>query len=109
MAPVYLKGVQRVEALLAAYFFALMAEALMERELRRAMRKRGIESLPMYPEMRSCRRPTAQRVIELFATAQRHEWLTPHCTPQQLVTELTPLQRRLLRLYGLSASNYGRR
>jgi hypothetical protein len=99
-----------VEALLAAYFFALMAKALMERQLRRAMQKRGIESLPMYPEMRGCRRPTAHRVIELFALVQRHEWLTPHRRiPQQMVTELPLLQRRLLRLYGLSAKNYGRK
>jgi transposase len=107
VAPVYLKGVQRVEALLCAYFFALMAEALMERELRGAMRKRGIESLPMYPEMRPCRRPTARRVIDLFAAVQRHLWAKPGHAPQLMVTELTPLQRRLLRFFGLSARHYG--
>jgi transposase len=108
VAPVYLKGVRRIEALLCAYFFALMVEALVERELRQAMRNRGIESLPMYPEMRPCRQPTARRVIDLFAVVQRHEWVAEAGGPQVMVTELSHLQRRLLRLFGLSADHYGR-
>jgi transposase len=108
VAPVYLKGVRRIEALLCAYFFALMAEALIERELRQAMRNQGIESLPMYPERRPCRQPTARRLIDLFADVQRHQWAAREGLPQVLVTELTPLQRRLLRLCGLSPATYGR-
>ncbi len=108
VAPVYLKGVRRIEALLCAYFFALMVEALVERELRQAMRNRGIDSLPMYPEMRPCRQPTARRVIDLFAIVQRHEWVAEAGGPQVMVTELSRLQRRLLRLFGLSADHYGR-
>ena len=34
-----------------------MAEALLERELRRAMQREEIDSLPIYPEGRPCRRP----------------------------------------------------
>jgi hypothetical protein len=79
----------------------------MERELRRAMKNRGIESLPMYPELRPCRQPTARRAMELFAVVQRHEWLTGTGLPQVMVTELTPLQRRLLHLYGLRTNAYG--
>ena len=62
VAPVYLKSVHRIQALLAVYFFALLVEALMERELREAMSRKGIESLPLYPEGRACRRPTTRRV-----------------------------------------------
>jgi transposase len=57
--PVWLKDVGRIEALLGVHFFALLAEALLERELRNAMEREGIEALPMYPEGRPCRRPTA--------------------------------------------------
>jgi transposase len=107
LAPVYLKGVRRIEALLCAYFFALMAEALIERELRQAMRNQGIESLPMYPESRPCRQPTAHRLIDLFANVQRHQWAAHEGRPHVMVTELTPLQRRLLRLFALPAATYG--
>jgi transposase len=108
VAPVYLKGARRIQALLCAYFFALMVEALLERELRRAMKREGIESLPMYPEGRPCHRPTARRLIDLFAIVQRHEWVGRQGTPQVMVTELTGLQRRLLRLLSVSHTDYGR-
>jgi hypothetical protein len=58
--------------LLRIYFFVLLVEALLERELRRAMARSGVESLPLYPERRACRRPTARRVIDLFEDVQRH-------------------------------------
>jgi transposase len=57
VAPVYLKAVHRIQALLSVYFFALLLEALLERELRQAMQHQGVESLPLYPEGRGCRRP----------------------------------------------------
>jgi transposase len=61
VAPVFLKEVSRVQALLCVYFLALLVESLLERELRRAMERAGVESLPLYPEGRACRRPTMSR------------------------------------------------
>src|SRR3989304_2453307 len=86
-------------------FFALLAEALLERQLRQAMEREGIEALPMYPEGRPCRRPTARRLIDLFEPIQRHEL---HQPPPPLIPELSPLNRRLLRLLGVPATTYGR-
>jgi transposase len=100
VAPVYLKETSRIQALLCVYFFALLVEALLERELRRAMDGAGIESLPLYPEGRACRRPTARRVIELFEEVQRHELSTGNRRPVVFSTELTRLQRKVLRLLG---------
>ena len=107
VAPVYLKSVHRIQALLCVYFFALLVEALLERELRQAMRRRRIESLPIYPEGRPCRWPTARRVIDLFETVQRHTLLRRGRPAEVLVTELTRLQRRLLKLLGLPSDHYG--
>ena len=52
VAPVYLKEASRIQALLCVYFVALLVESLLERELRRAMEREGIEGLPLYPEGR---------------------------------------------------------
>jgi transposase len=101
VAPVYLKETSRIQALLCVYFFALLVESLLERELRRAMDRAGIESVPLYPEGRPCRRPTARRVIELFEEVQRHELSAGHRRPVVFSTELTRLQRRVLRLLGM--------
>jgi transposase len=101
VAPVYLKEVSRIAALLCVYFFVLLVEALLERELRRAMAHSGLESLPLYPEGRACRRPTARRVIDLFEEVQRHELIATGQPPVSFTTDLTQLQRKVLRLLGM--------
>ena len=101
VAPVFLKEVSRVQALLCVYFFALLVESLLERELRRAMARAGVEGLPLYPEGRPCRRPTARRVIDLFEDVQRHQLTTGRGPAEVFTTELTRLQRQILRLLGM--------
>lgn len=108
VAPVYLKAVHRIQALLAMYFFALLLEALLERELRQAMQRKGVESLPLYPEGRACRRPSARRVLDLFDPIQRHTLSHGKRPAEVLVTDLTRVQRRLLNLLGLPPKHYGR-
>ncbi len=101
VAPVFLKEVSRVQALLCVYFFALLVESLLERELRRAMEREGVEGLPLYPEGRPCRRPTARRVIDLFEDVQRHELTEGRRAAVVFTTDLTRLQRKILRLLGM--------
>lgn len=104
VAPVYLKDVGRIQGLLAVYFFALIVQTLLERELRRAMAEKGLDALPLYPEGRPCARPTAHRVFEIFELVQRHVLNKPgQELPDVLLTEHTPLQRQILELLGLSA------
>jgi transposase len=107
VAPVYLQDVARISGLLAVYFFALMAQTLLERELRQAMSAAGNKSLPLYPEGRACARPTAHRLIELFEPVQRHVLQIGDGEPQVMITELTPVQRQVLELLGLSPATYG--
>jgi transposase len=101
VAPVYLKEASRIQALLCVYFLALLVESLLERELRRAMESAGIESLPLYPEGRACRRPTARKVIDLFEDVQRHELSAGKRPAVVFTTKLTRLQRKILRLLGM--------
>lgn len=107
VAPMWLKKVERIDALLGVYFFVLLTEALVERELRQAMKREGLDSLPMYPEGRACRCPTVRRLIDLFDPIQRHEIHQPGRAPTVVVTELTSLQRQLLQLLNIPASDYG--
>jgi len=104
VAPVFLKEVSRIQALLCVYFLALLVESLLERELRRAMGREGIESLPLYPEGRACRRPTARKVIDLFEGVQRHELSTGRRPAVVFTTTLSRLQRRILRLLNMKGA-----
>lgn len=101
VAPVYLQEVSRIAALLCVYFFVLLVEALLERELRRAMARSELASLPLYPEGRACRRPTARRVIDVFEEVQHHELSAEGQAAVSFTTDLTPLQRKVLRLLGM--------
>ncbi len=107
VAPVYLKDVGRIHGLLAVYFFVLLVQTLLERELRRAMAREKLESLPLYPEDRPCSRPTTHRVIEVFEPIQRHVLSVGDAEPQCLITNLSPLHRQIIRLLGLSPTDYG--
>jgi len=107
VAPVFLKNVSRIQGLLAAYFFALLVQTLLERELRQAMARTGEATLPLYPEARPCARPTTHRLIEVFSPIQRHEVRVGDGEPQVMVTKLTKTQRSIIRLLGLDPRTYG--
>ncbi len=72
VAPVFLKKPRRVAALLHLYFVAIMLSALLERQVRSAMRRRDITKIPILPEGRSTVTPTAPRILENFADASWH-------------------------------------
>jgi len=106
VAPVYLKEVSRIQALLCLYFLVLLVESLLERELRQAMLKKKVESLRLYPEGRACRYPTVRRLIEVFEDVQRHELQEEAKPVVRFTTELSPLQRTILRLLDIPRTAY---
>jgi transposase len=108
VAPIYLKSVTRIQGLMAVYFLALIVQTLLERELRQAMEREKIKSLPLYSEKRACQCPTTRKVIDLFDGIQRHELKQPGQETEVMVTELSPLQKQILGLLGISAKSYGR-
>lgn len=107
VAPVFLKSVHRLVALLTIYYLALLIQALVEREIRGAMADKGIDSLPLYPEERKCKAPTTRRIIDLFEGVQLHELRTSsNGSPIHFPTELTELQQTVLELLGVPDSEY---
>ena len=62
----------------------------------------GDRKLAFYPEGRKCRRPTARRLIDLFDDVQHHSLRAGRRPPVVFKTELSRLQRRLLRLLGMT-------
>ncbi|MFQ5700165.1 MAG: IS1634 family transposase [Myxococcota bacterium] len=104
--PMYLKSVARIEALLFLHFVALLVHALVEREIRRAMRQRRIESLPLYPEQRACQAPTARRIFELFEPLQRHLLRKDGLIIQRFDPELDERQQLILELLDIPPSTF---
>lgn len=106
VAPVLLKNPVRIEGLLCCHFFALVVQALIEREIRSAMAKAEERHIPLYPELRACAAPSAARVLEIFANVSRHYLMSERRLVQTFQPELTRLQLQVLELLGVPASAY---
>ena len=106
IAPVFLKNEGRIEALFTLYFLALLIQALIERELRMAMKRENIAHLPLYPEHRLCAHPTTEQILALFSFAERHQLIRDGNTIQVFEVPFTDLQRQLLALLGVPAQAF---
>jgi transposase len=106
IAPVFLKNEGRIEALFFVYFLALLVQAIIERELRRAMRRRRIRELPLYPEERLCKAPSTEQILKLFSLPERHILYQNNKPAAVFHPRLTPLQRQVLSLLGVPERAY---
>ena len=106
VAPVYLENAHRIEALLLCHFFAMLTQALIEREIRTSMKTAGLTGIPLYPELRNCTAPSADRILEIFTGIQRHHLTSDGTIVQTFEPDLTPLQRQVLDLLHVPASIY---
>jgi len=73
ITPAYLKNGERVVAFLHMQVMALMVSTLIERKIRLAMRRQGLDAVPIYPEGRSCKTPTMFDLVRLFDGVERYE------------------------------------
>ena len=94
--------------LAGVFFLALLVQALVERQLRQAMAANDICELPLYPEARTTKRPTADQVFRLFSLAQRHTLSEDGQAVRTFHPELTALQQQVLDLLGVPSNAFGR-
>lgn len=106
VAPVYIKDSARIEGLLFCYYLSLLLHALIEREIRNAMRASDKRALPLYPEDRDSAAPTTARIIENFTGVARSRLYRDGELVQTFDPELTPVQRDVLKLLDVPLSAY---
>jgi hypothetical protein len=106
VAPVFIEHPHRIEAILLCHFLAMLAEALIEREIRTSMKAEGLSGIPLYPELRNCPSPSAPRILEIFGDAQHHRLMSKREVVQVFDPELTELQQQVLDLLHVPASVY---
>jgi transposase len=105
--PVNFKTPERIEAYLFLYFIAVTVHALIERQVRNAMKARGIQSIPLYPEERACRAPTADKILGLFESLRRHRLFENGSLIKTFWDELSDVQLTVLQLLEIPTSAYG--
>jgi len=83
--------------------------ALIEREARLGMKKRDIESIPLYPEGRSCKAPTADGILSSFLALRRTRLIKPGgAIVKTFHDPLRPVGAQLLKLLGVDRQAFGR-
>jgi transposase len=107
VAPIFLKKNQRIEALMFVYFLAQLVCALIERQLRNAMRERGLPHIQILPEDRPSKTPTSEQVFRVFSSRTRHLLLSKDDQIVQTFTDpLSSIQTQILDLLSISPSVY---
>ncbi|MGH3755896.1 MAG: IS1634 family transposase [Pseudonocardiaceae bacterium] len=105
-APVELKSDTRIDAFAFCLYTALLVHALIERQLRQAMTAAGIRHLPLYHEDRTCKTPTAARVLEILEPLTRTHVTHESHTLTVIQPAPTPLQHQLLDLLDIPTDAY---
>jgi transposase len=106
VVPVNFKSPERIEAFLFLYFLAVTLQALIERQVRRAMAARRLRALPLYPEERACRAPTADKILEAFAPLRQHHLRRNGRCIRTFADPLTDIQRTIPDLLEIPTSAY---
>jgi transposase len=104
--PVYLKNNERIDAFAFLGYIAVLVHALIERELRSAMRDASLAELALYPESRACKAPTTARVIEIFEPLCAHELVEKNEVLKRYDPELSKLHRQILDLLDVPVAAY---
>lgn len=106
-APIWIKTIPRIEAIFLCHFIALLIGALIERQIRMAMKAAEIARIPVYPELRGCAAPSADRIFEIFAHVARHELRdATGALVQVFEPEFTELQLKILDLLDVPVTAY---
>ena len=106
IAPVLLKNITLVEALLFVFFIALLVQSVIEREMRSNMKKAGLKSIPIYPEKRQCASPTTDKVLNLFNNIQPHYLTNNGVLVKKFNPRLNEVQALVLDLLKIPHSVY---
>jgi transposase len=106
IAPFLLKNPGRIHALLIIDFLALLVSALIERELRQAMTRNEVPSLPLYPEARPTSRPTSSLILKLYTDITRHAITHDGAVLHAYPVILTDTQRQVLNLLAIPHQRY---
>ncbi|MEO9220869.1 MAG: IS1634 family transposase [Mycobacteriaceae bacterium] len=104
--PIWLRDPARIEAIFCCQFLALLLGALIERQIRTAMREAETRHIPLYPELRACPAPSTERILAVFADLTRHDLHHHGQSVQTFEPELTPLQQQILDLLDVPTTAY---
>lgn len=106
VAPVFLKDVKRIEAVMLLYFIALMIVSLIERNIRMNMEKKKIEKLPILPQGMNTDKPTWNNIKYFFRNIHLAVIVKDKVSIQSTVQGLSELHQLMCDLIEVPISVY---
>ena len=106
VAPVWLKKNTRIEALMFVEYLAQMVAAIIERNLRLAMKDKGIKNIYSLPEGRPSETPTFEQLHRLFENRQRQELYENDVAIKLFSEPLSLIQSQILNYLEIEESEY---
>ena len=106
IAPVFLKRNDRIEALMFACYVADLVAAIIQRQLRNAMKANDIQRLQILPEERPSETPTWEQVQRLFANHAKYQLSRDNQLVKTFWDPLTKHQQQVLTLLEIPLSEY---
>jgi len=106
VAPVFLKKIKKIEAILFLYFVALMVVSLIERKIRMNMAKENIEKLPILPQRMNSKKPTWNNIRYFFRNVHFSEIIRDGVSMQIDIKGLSGLHKQICRLLEVPVSVY---
>ena len=106
VAPVFIKKVKRIEAILFLYFVALMIVSLIERKIRINMPKTKIAKLPILPQAMNTKKPTWNNIRYFFRNVHYSQIIRDGVCIQSMVKGLNDLHEQINRLLEVPDSVY---
>jgi len=106
ISPLFLKKNTRIEAFIFVYFVAQLAASLIEHTVRKNMTREGLKDLPILPEGRPSKHPSAAQILETFAQRTEHQLYEGTTRIKTFIEPLRDIEKIVLRLLDLSRNIY---
>ena len=106
VSPLFLKKNTRIEAFIFIYFVAQLVASLIERTVRQNMARQGRKDLPILPEGRPSKHPSASQILETFAHRSQHQLYGESSLLKTFIDPLRPIEKLVLEVLDLPQNLY---
>ena len=105
-APTLCKNIERVESMMLLFYLALIMQSAIERQARKKMGSRNIESLAIYPEERPSSHPTTDKIFDRFHDLSSYQIHKDIEVVEEHFDELTSVHKEILELLNMTEQGY---
>lgn len=106
VAPIFIKKVHRIEAVLFLYFVALMIVSLIERKIRMNMASEKIEKLPILPQGMNTKKPTWNNIRYFYRNVHLSQIIQDGLCIQSVVKGISVMHEQINRLLEIPEAVY---